>query len=205
MRVNKLFITLLLSLLLLQLGHAQSRRPHRIDSSNVPKSFVLQLGAGWSMYSNPVRIKPPELNGSVQRFSGIGSLRLMWYPSYRLRMGFETGYTHFYSYKVKTGDSIGSLHLTAVPLLFVFSMQVVRRVNVYAGFGAFLETTRLRYNGFVKSKAFVLGTNVAVSYTYPLNNRLSLMAEAEWLNAYDTRDAAFNVQARLAWRFLRWR
>jgi hypothetical protein len=177
----------------------------KVDSNRVRKSFVLQLGGGFGSYTNPVHIKPQSLSGSIQRYSAVGTIRLMWYPSYRLRMGFESGYTDFYSYKVKNGNIAGSLHLNAVPLLFVFSMQVVRRVNVYAGIGAFMETTRLQYDGNVTSKAFVLGSNIAVSYTRPITDRLSIIAEAEWLNAYDTKDAAINVQVMLGWRFLEWR
>lgn len=176
----------------------------KIDSNKVWKSFVLQVGGGFGNYTEVVHIKPPALSGSIKRYSPVGTIRLLWYPSYRLRMGFETGYTDFYSYKVNNAGKQGSLHLSAVPLLFVFSMQVVRRVNVYGGFGAYLETTHLDYDGSVTSKALVLGTNIALSYTYPLSNKLSVVAEAEWMNAYDTKDAAINLQAKIAWRFLRW-
>ena len=176
----------------------------KIDSNKVWKSFVLQVGGGFGSYTEVVRIKPAALSGSIKRYSPVGTIRLLWYPSYRLRMGFETGYTDFYSYKVNNAGKSGKVHLSAVPLLFVFSMQVVRRVNVYAGFGAYLETTHLDYDGTVTSKALVLGTNIALSYTYPLSNKISIVGEAEWMNAYDTKDAAINLQAKIAWRFLRW-
>ena len=176
----------------------------KIDSNKVWKSFVLQVGGGVGSYTTVVHIKPPALNGSVTRYSPVGTIRLLWYPSYRLRMGFETGYTDFYSYKVKNDGKEGSVHLSAVPLLFVFSMQVIRRVNIYAGIGGYLETTHLKYDVSVTSKALVLGTNIALSYTYPLSNRLGLVAEGEWMNAYDNKDAAINLQLKLAWRLIRW-
>ncbi|GAC1431822.1 MAG: hypothetical protein NVSMB7_07770 [Chitinophagaceae bacterium] len=163
------------------------------------------MGGGFGGYTTVVHINPPALTGSVNRYSPVGTIRLMWYPSYRLRMGFESGYTDFYSYRVKSGDTAGSLHLSAVPLLFVFSMQVIKRINIYAGIGAYLETTHLKFNGSVKSKAFVLGSNIALSYTQPVTERLSAVAEAEWMNAYDMRDAALNLQLKLAWTFLQWR
>ncbi|MEP7279497.1 MAG: hypothetical protein ABI813_12685 [Bacteroidota bacterium] len=177
----------------------------KIDSNRVRKSFVLQLGGGFGSYTAVVHIKPPALSGSIRRYSAVGTIRLMWYPSYRLRFGFETGYTDFYSYKVKNGNTTGSLHLSAVPLLFVFSMQVVKRVNIYAGIGAYSEATHLNYDGTLVSRALVLGSNIALSYTWQLSDRLGIMAEAEWMNAYDTRDASLNLQTKLAWRFLQWR
>ena len=199
---KKTYLLLVLAIMAVNSLFAQSNV--KIDSNKVWKSFVLQVGGGFGSYTEVVHIKPPALTGSIRRYSPVGTVRLLWYPSYRLRMGFESGYTDFYSYKVSNAGKQGSVRLSAVPLLFVFSMQVVRRVNVYAGFGAYLETTHLDYDGSVTSKALVLGTNVAVSYTYPLSNKLSIVAEAEWMNAYDTKDAALNLQAKVAWRFLRW-
>jgi hypothetical protein len=205
MYINKKFCLILVIMVILSINKLFAQTNVKIDSNRVRKSFVLQVGGGFGSYSNVVHIKPAALNGSINRFSTVGTIRLMWYPSYRLRMGFETGYTNFYSYKVKNGGTTGSLHLSAVPLLFVFSMQVIKRVNVYAGIGAYLETTHLDYDGKVTSKALVLGSNIALSYTYPFSNKLSIMAEAEWMNAYVTEDAALNFQVRLGWRFLQWR
>jgi hypothetical protein len=177
----------------------------KIDSNRAAKSFVVQVGGGFGSYTTVVHIKPPALTGSINRFSPVGTVRVVWYPSYRLRMGLESGYTDFYSYKVNNNNKPGSVHLSAIPMLFVFSMQLIRRVNIYAGIGAYLETTHLNYDGSVQSRAFVLGSNIALSYTRPISNKISIMAEAEWMNAYDTRDAALNIQLRLAWRFLHWR
>jgi len=204
MYTSKKTYLLLVLLAILAVNSLLAQSNVKIDSNKVWKSFVLQVGGGIGSYTTVVHIKPPALSGSVKRYSPVGTLRLLWYPSYRLRMGFETGYTDFYSYKVKNAGKEGSLHLSAVPLLFVFSMQVVRRVNIYAGLGAYMETTHLVYDGSVTSKAFVLGTNIALSYTYPFSTKLSIVAEAEWMNAYDSKDAALNLQAKLAWRFLRW-
>ncbi len=205
MYTNKKLFSCLVLMLLLSTTRSWAQPNAAIDSNRVGKSFVLQIGGGFGSYTTVVHIQPPALTGSVNRFSPVGTIRIVWYPSYRLRMGFESGYTHFYSYKVNNNGKPGNLHLSAVPLLFVFSMQVIKRVNVYAGIGAYLETTRLNYDGAVTSSAFVLGSNIAVSYTQPLSNRLSIMAEAEWMNAYDTKDAALNLQIKLAWRFLHWR
>ena len=168
------------------------------------KSFVLQVGAGSSYYLAAVNIKPAALAGSIQRYSPAATLRLMWYPRYRLRLGLETGYAQFYSYGVVSGNTGGKLRLEAIPVLLVWSMQVVRRVNVYAGFGSYRLTTRLDYDGRVNSNSWVLGTNIALSYTQPISRKIGIAAEAKWMDAFETKDAAISVQAQLVWKFLQW-
>ncbi|MFT3934471.1 MAG: hypothetical protein QM726_12690 [Chitinophagaceae bacterium] len=169
------------------------------------KFFVLQAGGGISAYTGKIDIGATGLPGSIYRNKAMFTARFMWYPSYRLRMGFESGYLQFYSYNVKNGNSNGSVNLTAIPLLFVFSMQVVDRINISAGLGAYWLTTRLQYNGKVNSSALELGSNIALSYTYPLSNKLGLAVEAEWLNAYVSKDAALALKMQLVWKFVQWK
>jgi hypothetical protein len=168
------------------------------------KSLVLQVGGGSSYYLAAVKIKPAALAGSVQRYGPAATIRLMWYPRHRLRLGLETGYTQFYSYGVQNGNNSGKLRLQAVPVLLVWSMQVLKRVNVYAGFGSYRLITRLDYDGQVNSKAWVLGTNIALSYTQPISKKIGIAAEAKWMDAFETKDAAISVQAQLVWKFLQW-
>ena len=168
------------------------------------QSLVLQVGGGLNYYLAAVKIKPAALAGRVNRFSPAGTVRLMWYPRYRLRIVLESGYTQFYSYKVINGSTKGKLSLEAVPVLVVWSMQLLRRVNVYAGIGSYLLTTRLDYDGKVNSSAWVLGTNIALSYTQPLSKKIGIAAEAKWMNSFETKDAAISIQAQLVWKFLQW-
>ncbi len=168
------------------------------------KSLVLQVGGGLNYYLAAVKIKPAALAGSVNRYSPATTIRLMWYPRYRLRVGLESGFTNFYSYKVLNGNTKGNLSLEAVPVLVVWSMQLVRRVNIYAGIGSYHLTTRLNYDGKVVSSAWVLGTNIALSYTQPLSKTLGIAAEAKWMNSFETKDAAISIQAQLVWKFLQW-
>jgi hypothetical protein len=168
------------------------------------KSLVLQVGGGLNYYLAAVKIKPAALAGSVNRYSPAATVRLMWYPRYRLRIGLESGYTNFYSYKVLNGNTKGNLSLEAVPVLVVWSMQLVRRVNIYAGIGSYRLTTRLNYDGKVVSSAWVLGTNIALSYTQPLSKTVGIAAEAKWMNSFETKDAAISLQAQLVWKFLQW-
>jgi len=166
------------------------------------QTFVLHLGGGVSSYIAAVKIKPNELDGSINRSSVAATARLMWYPNHRLRFGIETGFTNFYSYKVKNGNATGKLSLYAIPILFVWSMPIVRRVDLFAGFGTYILNTHLKYSGEVNSKAVALGSNIAVSYTYPFTKRMGLAAEAKWMNAFETKDAALSFQVQMIWKFI---
>lgn len=166
------------------------------------QSLVLQIGGGLSSYVAPINIKPIELPGSIKRNSIAVTARLMWYPNYRLRLGIESGFINFYSYRIKNGNIPGKVSLNAVPLLVVWSMQVVRRVNIYAGFGTYFLTTHLDYKGVVDSKAFVLGSNIALSYTQPISKNLGIAAEAKWMNAFETKDYALGLQVQMVWKFI---
>ena len=167
-------------------------------------SFVVHLGGGISRYSAAINTRSIGLPGSIIRNSGAATFRFMWYPDHRLKLGFETGYMNFYSYDVKNGNISGKLNLRAIPLLMIWSMPIINRVNIYAGFGSYILTTHLSYNGVVNSRAVVLGSNIALSYTQPITPRLGIAAEAKWMNAFESRDAALSLQVQVVWKFLQW-
>jgi hypothetical protein len=167
--------------------------------------LVLQVGGGVSTYVSSINIQPIELPGSIQKTTGNATVRLMWYPHYRLRLGLESGFTSFYSYQVKNGNTPGKVSLNAIPILAVWSMQIVPRLNIYAGIGTYIVTTHLDYNGVVNSKAFVLGSNLALSYTQPVSKKIGIAAEAKWMNAIETKDASLCVQVHMVWKMLEWK
>ena len=84
-------------------------------------------------------------------------------------------------------------------------MQIVKRVNIYAGIGTYIVTTHLDYNGVVNSKAFILGSDIALSYTQPVAKNLGIAAEAKWMKAIESKDASLCLQVHMAWRFLEWK
>ena len=203
MYTNKTFFlsVVLMAMMSINKSHAQSN----VKTDTLVKrrqSLVLQIGGGLSSYVAPITIKPIELPGSIKRNSLSATVRLMWYPNYRLRLGIESGFINFYSYRIKNGNIPGKVNLNAIPLLVVWSMQVVRRVNVYAGFGTYFLTTHLDYRGKVDSKAFVLGSNIALSYTQPISGRLGIAAEAKWMNAFETKDYAVGLQVQMVWKLI---
>ena len=167
------------------------------------QSFVLYVGGGLAGYTTTINPAEGILQGDVSKISPVGAFRIMWHPGYRLRLGIETGYTNFYSYHVKNGNVSGKVSLDAIPLLIVWSMPVVKRVSIFAGLGSYWLTTRLNYDGQVKSKTFSLGSNIALSYTQPLSKTLGLAAEAKWMNAFETKDNLLSLQVLLVWRIFK--
>ena len=165
-------------------------------------SFVLYGGGGMAGYVADVNTQPIGLQTNIKTTFPYGTVRLMWHPNYRLRLGFETGYTNFYSYSLKNGNTSGKVSLSAIPLLVVWSIPIVKRVNLFAGFGTYVVTTHLNYSGKVKSTAYSLGSNVAINYVYPLSKKLGLATEAKWLNAFQTKDNMLALQVQLVWKFL---
>lgn len=167
------------------------------------QSFVLYVGGGLGGYTTTINPTAGILQGDVSKISPVGTFRIMWHPGYRLHLGIETGYTNFYSYHVKNGNVSGKVSLHAIPLLIVWSMPVVKRVSIFAGIGSYWLTTRLNYDGQVKSKTFSLGSNIALSYTQPLSKTLGLAAEAKWMNAFETKDNLLSLQVLLVWQIFK--
>ena len=165
-------------------------------------SFVLYAGTGLSAYTAKINTEPIGLQTNIKQTSLYETIRVMWQPNYRLRLGIETGYTNLYSYTLKNGNIPGKVSLSAIPILVVWSIKIVNRVNLFAGFGSYFLTTHLNYNGKVKSRTLSLGSNVALNYVLPVSKKMGIAAEAKWLNAFQTKDNMLAFQFQLVWKFL---
>lgn len=167
-------------------------------------AFVLYAGGGWFYYSGAVGSPALGSTTSIVHSHPIGTVRIMWHPDHRLRVGLETGYTNFYTYSIKANDIPGKVNLTTVPVLLVWSMALSPRFNIFAGAGVYLLTTNLEYQGKVASKATSLGLNISANYVQPLTPRLGLGAEIKWTDAAQTRDYGWSGQLLLVWKMLEW-
>lgn len=179
----------------------------KVKKERLPRrkpSFVLHAGGGMSYYTAGIKQTNVAVPGTLKKWNPAATVRLMWYPRYRLRLGLESGFTNFYRYKVKDPDGQGKVVLQAIPALIVWNMQVWPRWNVYAGFGSYFLSTHLDYRGKVVSKDVVLGSNVAVSYTQPINRRISAAAEIKLMNAFETKDVSMTLQLHFVWRVFQW-
>lgn len=172
-----------------------------VDPVKRKKSLVVYVGGGLADYLAPIKIQPVNLQNNITRTSATGTIRIMWHPGFRLNLGIESGYSNFYSYRVKNNGVAGKLSLHAVPLLVVWSMPILKRVNIFYGLGSYLLTTDLNYEGVVKSKNVSLGSNIALSYTQPVSKKLGIAAEAKWMNAFVTKDNLLSAEVQLVWKF----
>jgi len=169
-------------------------------------AFVLYAGGGLFSYFSSVGSSSSGtgINTAIVRYHPIGTFRIMWHPDHRLRIGLESGYANFYSYELKNGNKTGTVNLAAIPVLFVWSMAITKRLNVFAGVGSYFMTTRLNYDGKVASHALSLGFNASVNYIQPVSSRFGIGAELKWTEASQTRDYGLSAQLMLEWKFLEW-
>lgn len=165
-------------------------------------ALVLYAGGGVAQYVANIRTASLGLNANTNRTSPAGTLRIMWHPNHRLRMGLETGWTQFFSYTVNSDSVRGKVALSAIPIMAMASMPIVKRVNLFAGLGSYFLTTRLQYKGDVESTVLSLGSTFAINYSFPVTKKLNLAAELKWMDAFQTKDDVLSLQAQLVWRFL---
>ncbi len=167
-------------------------------------AFVLYAGGGWFYYTGPVGAPALGSTTSIIHSHPIGTLRIMWHPDHRLRVGLETGYTNFYTYSIKANNTPGKVNLTAVPVLLVWSMAITPRFNIFAGAGLYLLTTNLDYQGKLASRATSLGLNISANYVQPVSRKFGLGAELKWTDASQTRDYGWSGHLLLVWKMLEW-
>ena len=167
-------------------------------------AFVLYAGGGWFSYvgaiGTPGLVSPTD----IVRAHPTGTVRIMWHPDHRLRVGLETGYVHFYQYSIQNGNTPGKTKLTGIPMLFVGSMALTKRFNIFAGIGSYLLTTDLDYKGKVTSKTLSLGINASVNYVQPVTPKLGIAAELKFTDVTQTKDYGMSAQVMLVWKFLEW-
>jgi len=176
-----------------------------IDSAKKSGEYALvaYVGGGVSFFAGNTGT-PEGLTATKSLVSPAATFRIMWQPDHLLRVGLESGWTRFYSYKVVDNNVKGKVHVQAVPIILVFSMPLFQRFNIYAGPGSYIVTSSLNYETQTTSSTFGLGWMAAVAYEYPLNNKLALVSEFKWLNCWETKDQSLTLQIHLRWKFLTW-
>ena len=167
-------------------------------------SLVLHIGGGYSSYISPLNFKGTGVETEIVRSSPAATIRVLWQPQYRLRVGIESGFCNFYSYKLVNGNKKGKLSITAIPIMVVWSMSIVKRLEIFAGLGTYLLTSKLDYAGKVSSKVNSLGTSVALAYKIPISKRFAIAAEGKWMDAFQTKDAVVSAELQVIWKFFQW-
>ena len=179
-----------------------------------PYTLVFSAGSGLSYYSTHLGVPAALEQTHVSRFGVPATLRAMWYPDHRLRVGLETGWTTMYSYRGLVGNETAHMYVSVVPVLLLFSMplawlsgtdrSIARRLSITAGTGIYINHSRLDYVGTVMANTNSLGWMAAASYTYPLSRRFRVAGELKWYDAVAAENAAFTAEVQLIWRPFSW-
>lgn len=184
-------------------GSAQKNKDSAFVKKRGDYALYMYAGGGISYYTGRSG-EPDGFSNELNRTAFAGTLRVMWQPDHLLGLGFETGWTRFYSYSTQHVNGTGNTDVTGVPLLVVFSMPLVKRVHVFAGVGGYLVTTKLDYLEESSGSTVSLGWMASANYVYPLNKKLSIAGEIKYMNAYETEDANISFQLQLLWKICTW-
>jgi hypothetical protein len=196
----------LLRILIIALVVLISNRPGchgQGDTARGEYAIDIYAGGGISLYAADAS-RPAYLNTEINTAGFAGTFRVMWKPDHLLSVGIESGFANFYSYRFGSNLTDGRVHLTAIPLLLIWSMPVKKNVSVSVGYGSYLLNSTLEYEGVVKTKMFSLGWVASASYLYPVSSRSGMIMELKWMNATETRDAVITAQLQFAWRMFKW-
>jgi hypothetical protein len=183
---------------------AQLSKPVRPGKTRGEYSLDLHVAGGIGYYLNIAGL-PGYLKPEIANWSPVATVRIMWNPDHRIKVGIETGRMQFLDYVFK--DSIGNsgrIIVNAVPVLVEWSMALSRRFNVFAGSGVYFLRTKMEYAGLSFSNKLSIGWMGAISYLQPLNKDLSIGSELKWMDAAETTDGSLALQVNLVWKFLKW-
>lgn len=186
----------------------------KVVTKRGPYTIVVSAGSGLSYYSTHLGVPASLEQTHVSRFGVPATLRAMWYPDHRLRMGLETGWTTMYSYRGLVGNETAHMYVSVVPVLLVFSMplawlsgterSIARRLSITGGTGIYINHSRLDYAGTVMANTNSLGWMAAASYTYPISRRVRVAGELKWYDAVAAENAAFTAEVQFVWRPFSW-
>jgi hypothetical protein len=193
---------------------AQNRSASDTARTRGPYAVVLSLGGGLSYYSTHLGVPAALSDEQVNRFGVPLTIRALWVPDHRLRLGLETGWTTMYSYRGRVDNTNSHVYVSAIPALVVFSMpmawlsgderSIARRISLTGGSGVYVIHSRLDFAGTVQTNTISLGWMAAASYTQPLGPRFRLSGELKWYDAVASENAAFAAQLQLNYRLVRW-
>ncbi|MBC3783774.1 hypothetical protein [Spirosoma utsteinense] len=211
--MKNLFIVVL-TVLLAGLSETAGAQSDSSETKRGPYTLVVSVGGGLSYYSTRLGVPSSLEQPTVSRFGIPATLRVMWHPDHRLRLGLETGLVPMYSYQGNAPASRARVRVSAIPILLVFSMplawlsgterSLARRLAVSGGTGAYLIRSHLEYAGVVNSSRPSVGWMLGGSYTQPIGRKFRVATELKWFNASATEDAAFVLQLQLVWRAFSW-
>jgi len=138
--------------------------PLSAQDKNVLHHINLNQGFGYSYYLTFLEYE----NLHYRPF--VLTSRLMWQPEHLLRIGLESGYVPLYLIETKEAQSVFgetdvTISLDVVPVLFVFSMALHQKVELFGGIGGFVLLSEMdsfdnKVSSVSWSNGSVLGTSL---------------------------------------------
>ncbi len=165
-------------------------------------NLTAYIGGGLSQYVASPGGPPAGIPVDHSKTGLAATARVMWCPDHLIRLGLESGWTNFYSYKFGSQNE-GEESVSAVPLIAVWSMNILH-VDLFAGGGYYHLNSNLNYKGTVSVNTWSLGWLAAASYTHKLSDNWGVAGEIKWMNAVESQDAAITFQVQMVWKFLEW-
>ncbi len=204
MQNNKYFVFLVLLVLTTINVYSQAEDITSPPEREKPYALLLYVSGGLGYFPSN-QGAPDYLHPKISRINAVSTARIMWKPDHRVKVGLETGYITFYSYKLTSeSGQKGKVSLNAVPVLLEFSVSVKKHFNLFAGPGVYVLNTNLDYEGKTISKKVSTGWMGAAAYTWPISKKVSIGTEAKWLYASETTRGVFGVQLQMVYKFLKW-
>jgi len=161
------------------------------------------VGLGYSYFITSLA----ELDG-LNPHSFNATAKVMWQPEHLLRVGIESGYLSFYSYKQtgfisEFGTTDVKSSLSAVPIILVFAMELFDNFEVSSGVGVYFLFSEIdSYNNKVSSSVFSNGYYASLSYFHSLNHDISIGGELKYYYLSKIEDADISLQFVLKYNFL---
>ncbi|NWF88389.1 MAG: hypothetical protein HXY50_02900 [Ignavibacteriaceae bacterium] len=161
------------------------------------------FGLGYSYFLTSLS----ELDG-LNPHSFNSTIKIMWQPEHLLRVGIESGYLSFYSYKQtgftsEYGTTDVKSSLAAVPIILAFAMELFDRIEVSSGVGIYFLFSEIdSYNNNVSSSVFSNGYYASLSYFHPLYRDISIGGELKYYYISKIEDADLSLQLTLKYSFL---
>ena len=167
-------------------------------------SLSTEIGLGYSRYFTTMDYDDLNKNG----FSG--TVRVMWNPEHLLSVGLETGYQYLYSidlsnYSTEFGTTDFSASMYTVPIFIVLTMKVAPNIKLTTGSGMYLlYNSGNIFDDQLESNQISIGAYGGISYTYPINNSISLGGELQYAYISKIQDQTVSLKFLFIYDFLKW-
>jgi hypothetical protein len=174
------------------------------QNTDTTYSITTEIGVGYSRYFTTMDYDDLNKNGFA------GTFRVMWNPEHLLSIGLQTGYQYLYSidtkyYSTEFGDSDFSASMYTIPIHIIFAMKVTPNIKLIAGSGMYLLfNSGSLFGEAIESNQVSIGAHVGVSYTYPVNESISLGGELHYSYYSKMQDQTVALQFLFVYNLLEW-